>query len=175
MTCLGMSWSGAPLAMTEIPKVVRPFVPPGESATNVLCADLNGTGKSGYVLVTRRGGFDNASTLQVLVRQHDGKLSSVVRNANVLQPHEQAFFGRSEVIARTGRIEVVHSLVGREGGDIWTIYFQWSPIDATWLLSRVDKTVDPGGPEDDVPYVQRPGDFGRITLAQFNFDKFKYP
>jgi uncharacterized protein YecT (DUF1311 family) len=175
VTCLGMSWGGAPLAMTEIPEEVRPFVPPGESAIDVLCANLNGTGRPGYLLVTRKEDWDTGSTLQVLLRQPDGKLSSVVRNANVLQPGDQAFIGRSEVIARTNRIKVVHSLLGSGGGDVWTIYFQWSPPDATWLLSRVDKQlVGPGHAEDDIAYVQRPSDFGRITLARFNLDRFEY-
>ena len=115
VSCLGMSEGGAPIKMADLPQEVRPFVPSGESATDVLCAHLNGTGKQGYVLVTRRGNWDSASTLQILVRQPDGKLSSVVRNANVLQPHEQAFVGRSEVIARANRIEVVHSVLGSGG------------------------------------------------------------
>ena len=64
VTCLGMSWDGAPLAMAEIPREVRPFVPSGESATNVLCGNLNDTGNAGYVLVTRKQNWDSASTLQ---------------------------------------------------------------------------------------------------------------
>lgn len=174
VTCLGMSIGGIPLKMTELPQEVRPFVPAGESATDVVCANLNGTGKAAYLLVTRKMNGDGLRTLQVLLRQPDGKLSSVIRNSDVIQPSEKDFMGGYEVIARTDRIEVINRQLGSGGGDVWTLYFQWSPPDTTWLLSRVDKTlVGPGHAEDDIAYIQCPSDFGRITIAQFNFTKFE--
>lgn len=174
VTCLGMTHFGPPLKLTELPREVRPFVPAGESATDVVCADFNGTGQAGYILVSRKENGNSVRTLQVLSRQPDHRLSSVVRNANLIQPTAKDFMGGYEVIARTDRIEVVNRQLGSGGGDIWTLYFQWSPQDATWLLSRVDKTlVGPGHAEDDIAYVQRPADFGRITIAQFDFDKFE--
>lgn len=174
VTCLGMSNFGAPLKLTDLPREVRPFVPAGDSAIDVACADLNGSGKAGYLLVSRKTSADSARTLRVLLRQPDGKLSSAVRNANIIQPTAQDFMGGYEVVARTDRIKVINRQLGSGGGDVWTLYFKWSPPDATWLLSRVDKTlVGAGHAEDDTAYVQRPNDFGRITIAQFDFNKFE--
>lgn len=174
VNCLGMSNFGPPLKIAELPEEIRAFVPSGESATDVVCADLSGTGTAGYLLVTRKRNGDSARTLQVLIRKPDGKLSPVIRNANAIQGTAQDFMGGYEVVARTDRIEVINRQLGSGGGDIWTLYFQWSPPDTTWLLSRVDKTlVGPGHAEDDIAYVQRPHDFGRITIAQFDFAKFE--
>ncbi len=167
-TCLGKFSEGLPIKAAELPKEVRPFVPKGEDALDLQCADLSGDGRSSYVLVT---GW-SSHTLQILLRTPDGKLSSVVRKDGVLDG--SGGDGAFEVIARRGRLQIVNKMIGSGGGDIYTYYFQWSAADGTWLLTRAEKTLEGyAHTDDDHAFVQHPKDFGRVTLGEFDTKPFE--
>lgn len=150
---------------------VRSFVPAGEVAIEVECADLIGNGQQGFLLVTQKEGDRR---LQVLLRKPDGKLSAVVQNKNVIQP--QAFDGMGggyTIIGHHGRINVTNTTAGSGGGDAYAFDFQWSPSDNTWLLIRVEKELSGyAHTTDDHGFVRLPKDFGRITINQFDFHAF---
>lgn len=150
---------------------VRSFIPAGEVAIEVECADLIGDGQQGFLLVT---GKEGDRRLQVLLRKPDGKLSAVVQNKNVIQP--QAFDGMGggyTIIGHNGRIDVTNTTAGSGGGDTYAFDFQWSPPDNTWLLIRVERELyGYAYTSDDHGFVRLPKDFGRITINQFDFHAF---
>jgi hypothetical protein len=166
VTCLGRSSFGQAMDKSELPEEVRPFVPEGDNAIDLVCGDLDGEGKQDYLLVSQSE--QRRQTLSVLLRTPDGKLSAIVRNPRI----SDGWFGT--LIARRERIEVINTIEGNGGGDIFTFYFQYSAPDKTWLLTRAEKGFSGDAPftNDEHPFTQLPRDFGRITIDGFRFDAF---
>lgn len=171
VTCLGLSGEGGWIPIDEVPTAVRPFVAGNESVMDLYCADLNGDGRPDYLLVTQDQ-EQTRRTLQILLSGPDDKLTSVVQNEHVVQP---PFAGSFTIIARRNRFEVQNTSAGSGGGDTYLFYFEYSPREQTWLLTRVQKDLfGYAHSEDDNPYTRLPRDFGRVTIADFNLRAFDY-
>jgi len=175
ITCPGMEAIVSVMETNELPPDVRSFVPEGEQPEWLECADLNGDGVSDYVLVTEESSHLVRRTLQVLLRQSNGELKSVASNSHLVQiPAADGINGMPRVFVRKNRIVVVNSSAGSGGGDVLKFYFEYSPSESTWLLTRAEKSlVGYAHSDDDQAYVQRPGDFGHLTIADVQSKQFQ--
>lgn len=131
VTCVGMMTVGAVVENTSLPVEVQPFITTDERPTDLECADLKGDGRPGYVLVTQNSS-QTKRTLQILLRESDGRLKSAVQNVNVVQPpFEDGINGSHSVIARRNKISVINTSAGSGGGDDHVFYFEYSDKAAT--------------------------------------------
>lgn len=177
VTCLGLYGVGSYIPLKDLPTQVRRFVPKDGAAIDLYCADLNGTGRSDYLLLTadHKVTVSTRRTLQILVSGPDDELRSVVKNSDVVQPPIDDAFGGYTIIPRRNRFEVMNTVAGMGGGDTHVFYFQYSPHERTWLLTRVEKELTGyAHSDDDVPYAELPDEFGRITIQNFDLRRFKY-
>jgi len=176
VNCLGMAaigqGQGADFPAAELPAEVQPFVPEGQQAKWLYCADVNGDGESDYVLVTEAG----IRTFQILLRAPDGDLRSDVRNDDAVQGlADDEFTGAPALLVRKNKFVIINNSAGHFGtGESHIFYFEYSPETKTWILTRADKDLQGGGqPDDDRPFHQTPKDFGRVTIADFTYEKFR--
>jgi uncharacterized protein len=174
VTCPGLYGVGAAIPSKDLPAEVRDFVAMGDSAMDLYCANLSGNGRKDYLLVTQNQ-KDTRRTLQILLRGPDGELRSVVRNPNVVQPPFDDGMGGYAIIARRNRFEVMNTSAGSGGGDTYVFYFQYSPHERIWFLTRAEKVLTGyAHSSDDDPYTELPKDFGRITIEDFDLQRFNY-
>jgi hypothetical protein len=176
VTCLGMAalgqGQGADFPAAELPAEVQPFVPEGQQVKWLYCGDVNGDGASDYVLVTEAG----IRTFQILLRASDGHLRSDVRNDDAVQGlADDEFTGAPALLVRKNKFVIINNSAGHFGtGESHVFYFEYSPEINTWILTRVDKDLQGGGqPEDDRPFHQTQKDFGRVTIGDFTYAKFR--
>jgi hypothetical protein len=176
VNCLGMAaigqGQGADFSAAELPAEVQPFVPEGQQAKWLYCADVNGDGTSDYVLVTEAG----IRTFQILLRGSDGHLRSDVRTDDAVQGlGDDGFTGAPTLFVRKNKFVIINNSAGHFGtGESHVFYFEYSPEIKTWILTRADKDLQGGGQSDnDRPFHQTPKDFGRVTVGDFNYEKFR--
>jgi hypothetical protein len=170
MTAIGQG-QGADFPAAELPAEVQPFVPEGQQAKWLYCADVNGDGVSDYVLVTEAG----IRTFQILLRASDGHLRSDVRTDDAVQGLEDdEFTGAPALLVRKNRFVIINNSAGHGSGESHVFYFEYSPEIKTWILTRADKELQGRGlPEDDRPLHRTPKDFGRVTIGDFTYEHFR--
>lgn len=173
-SCDNLYEYGLPIETAALPQAVGQFVPTGEVAIDLVCADLTGDGQPGYLLVTYIEGDLSFRRLQLLLTMPDGAVTVIANNTNVVQPKGwDGSAGSYKIIGRREGFEVVDALVGSGGGDTYTFDFRYSPNDGTWLLIRAQKALSGDAHTDnDQAFVQRPKDFGLITIETFNVRPF---
>lgn len=176
VNCLGMAaigqGQGADFPAAELPAEVQPFVPQGQQAKWLYCADVNGDGVSDYVLVTEAGN----RTFQILLRGSDGHLRSDARTDDAVQGlADDGWSGAPILLVRKNKFVIINNNLGNFGtGESHIFYFEYSPEIKTWILTRADKELQGGGQlEDDRPFHQTPKDFGRVTIGDFTYAKFR--
>jgi hypothetical protein len=169
VTCLGMTEPNSTVETKDLPLEVQSFVGDDERATDLYCADLNGDGLQDYLLVTQD------RNMKILLRKPDGKLALAVSNGNAVQaPYDQGINGAYNVIARRNKFSVTNLSAGSGGGDTYVFYFEYSPAESTWILTRAEKSLSGyAHSDDDHGGKWLPRDFGLITFAEFNKAKFR--
>ncbi len=175
--------------MTEavpLPAEVVPFVEPGSIPIALEKADLDGDGRSDWLLVLEyaRARIDSKNrfeeegprTLLLLRRGADGRLVMAARNDRVVYCRGcggmmgDPFQGLE---AATGRFTVTNA-----GGSRYrwsrAYTFAWSRIDSTWQLVRIeDGSVDIRDPQQrEKRSVRRPPkDYGKIDFKAYKPDQ----
>lgn len=173
VSCLGLYGVGAPIPLKDLPAEVRRFVAIKGFAMDLYCANLNGNGRNDYLLVTQNE-KDTQRTLQILLRGPNNELRSIVKNPGVVQPPFDDGMGGYVIIARRNGFELMNTSAGSGGSDTHVFYFQYSTRDKTWLLTRVEKVLTGyAHSNDDSPYTELPSDFGRVTVAEFDLQRFQ--
>ncbi len=169
------------------PAEVQPFIETGAKTIAVESADLNGDNLKDYVLVferqnaTEKDQYDypkNQRPLIILTRGKDNKLTEAKRNENIVMCSEcGGMMGDPFEGVSVGKNTFT---VNHSGGSAWrwaTDYkFNYSRIDNTWQLVRIEKTnfhaIDQNKTmkrEVKTP----PKDYGKIDLADFNPEDFE--
>jgi hypothetical protein len=166
-TCAKLDKPGA--TARDLPAEVRPFVldKDKENVRWLYCADLNGDGRADYLLVTEL----LTRYFQILIRQPDGTLESVIRSENVFN----ANIGGGDMDRLSVRkmgFAVTNDEANTPGssGRATVFRFQYSPKEKTWILShasRSDWGQATGAPDDS--FEKTPKDFGHVTINTFDY------
>jgi hypothetical protein len=174
VTCLGMTQQGGTMKTGALPSEVQSFVATDESATDLYCADLNGDGLPDYLLVTQNQS-QTKRTVQILLREPNGQLTSAVSNANVIQaPFEDGINGSHNIIARRNKFSVINVSAGSGGGDDYVFYFEYSQAASKWILTRAEKQLSGDAhSEDDRGHTWLPKDFGVVNFGEFDRRQFQ--
>ena len=168
----------------KIPADVAPFVESGTKAIALEKSDLNGDGREDFILVLEKekpakdaDDFPvGQRPLLILLRGADGKLTMAKRNEKIVMCSQcGGVFGEpfEGVIAKTNTFSVEHY-----GGssDRWkfSYKFNYSRIDQTWQLVRVDEihyhTSNPNGGTTRI--YTPPKHFGKIDVADFDPENY---
>jgi hypothetical protein len=173
-TCAKFDKPGA--TAKDLPDEVQPFVldKVKEEVLWLYCADLNGDGRPDYLLVTALA----TRYFQILIRQPDGKLQSVIRSENVLHPSPNGPGADMDGLSvqKMGFTVTNSDVYGAGGtGRVTVFRFRYSPKDKTWVLSRVsrgDWGPPTGAPDDSFEKTAR--DFGHVTISAFDYRDFDH-
>jgi hypothetical protein len=182
MICLRIFISGVYAQQKPLPGELVPFVAPGKEMLDFTKADLNGDGRSDYVLILKTAGedtltFDNSNwdaprPLLLLTRQADNKLKLAVANHElVLCRHCGGAMGDPfmELVSKPGEFTLEFY-----GGSSWkwgqTITFRYDKLKRNWYLYR--DIVTGSHPEGET-YVETMAtierqEIGDIALQQYN-------
>ena len=166
----------------KIPAEVAPFVESGTKAIALETADLNGDGRSDFVLVlerseTKRDKYDfpiNQRPLLILVRQTDKTLKLAGRSEKVVFCSTcGGVFGDPFAGVETGRNTFTVNLYGGSNWR-WTenYTFNYSRLDKTWQLVRIESGSFHVFELNKVERkILTPKKFGKINLADFDPEK----
>jgi hypothetical protein len=187
LSCVAPWAAAAGQEELKVPDEVQPFVEAGTKAIAVEAADLNGDGRGDFVLVLERENPAkdendlpvNQRPLVILVRGADGKLTAAKRNERVVMCSRcGGVFGDpfEGVVAKRNTFTVMFY-----GGSNWrwaySYRFNYSRVDQTWQLVRVEETdyhtSDPDKMKSKV-FVP-PRDYGKIDIADFDPEHYKRP
>lgn len=185
LACAAPAGAAAQVEELRVPAEVRPFVEAGTKAIAVEAADLNGDGRGDYVLVLERESTAkdehdfpvNQRPLLILVRGADGRLAAAGRNERVVMCSQcGGVFGDPFEGVEVGRNTfTVHHYGGSNWRWKYSYKFNYSRIDRTWQLVRVDEinyhTSDPGRMKTRA--YTPPRDYGKIALADFDPEGYK--
>jgi hypothetical protein len=178
--CLSAVAVGAQIETVKVPAEVKPFVEDGTRAIALEAADLNGDGTKDYILVLERENPEtdeddfpkNQRPLLILVRGKDKKLSEAKRSESVVLCSQcGGIFGDPFAGLEVGKKTFT---VRHYGGSAWRwtadYRFNYSRIDNTWQLVRVEKTSYHTGEPDKVErkVLTPPKDYGKIDIADFD-------
>ena len=167
----------------KIPAEVAPFIERGTKAIRLETADLNGDGRSDFVLVLEKSktkrdkdGFPlDQRPLLILIRQPDKSLKLAGRNEKVVFCATcGGVFGDPFAGIKTGRNTFTVELYGGSNWR-WTedYTFNYSRLDRTWQLVRIESgsfhVFEPTKVERKILTPQK---FGKINLADFDPEKF---
>ena len=179
--CLSTIAVNAQSETVKVPAEVKPFVEKGTKAIALESADLNGDGMKDFILVlesenpTKSDEYDvdeDPRPLLILVRGNDKKLTLAKRNENMIMcsqcggvwgdPFEGVTVGKNTFT------------VNHYGGSNWRwtadYKFNYSRIDKTWQLVRIEETsfhtFEPKKVKRTV--MTPPKDFGKVDIADFN-------
>ena len=167
----------------KIPAEVAAFVESGAKAIALETADLNGDGRSDFVLVlerrkTKRDKYDlpiKQRPLLILVRQPDKTLKVAGRNEKaVFCSACGGVFGDPFAGIEAGRNTFTISLYGGSNWR-WTeeYTFDYSRRDKTWQLVRIESgSFHVFEPTKVETKILTPKKFGKINLADFDPEKF---
>lgn len=177
-------------AQTEavvVPAEVQPFVEKNAKAIALESADLNGDNLKDYILVaerqnpTEKDQYDypkNQRPLIILTRGKDNKLSEAKRNENIVMCSNcGGMMGDPFMGVTVGKNTFT---VNHYGGSAWRwsadYKFDYSRIDKTWQLVRIEKTSFHA--IDQNKTIKRevrtpPKDFGKIDIADFSPEDFE--
>jgi hypothetical protein len=182
MLCFLVISAYAQTQAVDVPVEVKPFVEQKSKPIALESADLNGDGLKDYILVLERENPSlkdehdfpkNQRPLLILVRGTDNKLTAAKRNELIVMCSEcggmmgDPFAGIT--IARNT------FTVNHYGGSAWrwtTDYkFNYSRIDKTWQLVRIEETsFHAGNPDKTLKRKIRtpPKYFGKVDIADFD-------
>lgn len=167
----------------KIPREVAAFVERGTKSIRLETADLNGDGRSDFVLVLERSkpkldkdGFPlNQRPLLILVRQTDKTLKLAGRSEKaVLCSTCGGVFGDPFAGIEAGKNTFTVNLYGGSNWR-WThnYTFNYSRLDKTWQLVRSESSsfhvFEPDKVERKIVTAKK---FGKINLADFDPEKF---
>jgi hypothetical protein len=180
--CLSAIAANAQTEAVKIPVEVKPFVENETKPIALESADLNGDGLKDYILVlerahpTEKDEYDypkNQRPLLILVRGTDDKLTEAKRNEVVVMCSEcGGMMGDPFMGVTVGRNTFT---VNHYGGSAWRwtsdYKFNYSRIDRTWQLVRIEKTSFHAA--DPIRTLKRkimtpPKDFGKVDVADFD-------
>ncbi len=172
-------------ALVKIPTEIKPFIEPGTIPLAIKSADLNGDTLSDYLLILekqKKSASDpeieeGQRPLLILTRQKDGKLKAQKRNEKiVLSKTSGGTFGdpleNIEVGTKTFTIR-------HYGGSAWRwttkVRFNYSRIDSTWQLVRVEHSEYHVGAPDKIKTTIEtpPKHFRKIDISDFDPDNYK--
>jgi hypothetical protein len=170
----------------KIPAEVQPFVETNSKAIALKSADLNGDGTKDYILVLEREISEdekadypeNQRPLIILIRSKDNKLSEVKRNESIVLCSQcGGIFGDPFSGVEVGDKTFT---VNHYGGSAWrwsnSYKFNYSRIDNTWQLVRVEKSsyhnVRPMKETLKETVLTPPKDFGKVDIADFDADDY---
>jgi len=165
----------------KVPAEVKPFVEKGTRAIAVEPADLNGDGLKDFILVlesktpTKPDEYDveeDPRPLLILIRGSDKKLTVAKRNENMIMCSKcGGVWGDPFAGVTVGKNTFT---VNHYGGSNWRwtadYKFNYSRIDKTWQLVRIEETsfhtFEPKKVERKIKTP--PKDFGKVDIADFN-------
>jgi hypothetical protein len=168
----------------KVPAEVVPFVESGTKAISLEKADLNGDGTEDFVLVLEKekpakdaDDFPvGQRPLLILLRGADGKLTAAKRNDRIVMCSQcGGVFGEpfEGVIAKRNSFSVEHYGGSAERWK-FSYKFNYSRIDKTWQLVRVDEihyhTSNPN--KMNTKIYTPPKHFGKIDVADFDPDNY---
>lgn len=179
--CLSTIAVNAQTETVKVPAEVKPFVEKGTKAIALESADLNGDGMKDFILVldienpTKSDEYDveeNPRPLLILVRGNDKKLTLAKRNENMIMCSQcGGVWGDPFAGVTVGKNTFT---VNHYGGSNWRwtadYKFNYSRIDKTWQLVRIEETsFHTFEPKKVKRRVKTPPkDFGKVDIADFN-------
>ncbi len=184
--CLISTFAFAQNEEIKIPENVKAFVETETKAIALENGDLNGDGKTDYVLVLERlkpqkdkDDFPtNQRPLLILIAQADDSLKLVKRNEKIVMCSECGGVMGDPFQGVT--IEKNTFTVSHYGGSAWRwgydYKFGYSRRDNTWQLVKVHEiTFNSGDPEKTTKEKNLipPKDYGKIDIADFDPENYK--
>lgn len=181
--CFSVIAANAQTEAVKVPAEVKPFVESGTKPIALESADLNGDNLKDYILVLERENptemdeYDfpkNQRPLLILVRGTDKKLSEAKRNEKMVMCSQcGGMFGDPFAGLTVGKNTFT---VNHYGGSAWRwtadYKFNYSRIDKTWQLVRIEKTsyhnVRPMEETLEKTVLTPPKDFGKVDIADFD-------
>ena len=170
----------------EVPAEVESFVEVGTLPIAIEHADLNGDGRTDFLLVLEKQKVaesdpdleERQRPLLILVREPGGALTLRKRNDRVVYCSScGGAMGDPFVGVKTAGTAFT---VQHYGGSAWRwsaeTTFRYSRRDDTWQLTRVElRSFHALDPDDsvEVEVYEPPRDFGKIDLADFDPDDWK--
>ncbi len=181
--CFSVTAANAQTEAVKVPAEVQPFVENGTKPIALESADLNGDGLKDFILVLERENiaekdeYDfpvNQRPLLILVRGTDKKLSEAKRNEKMVMCSQcGGIFGDPFAGLTVGKNTFT---VNHYGGSAWRwtadYKFNYSRIDKTWQLVRIEKTsyhnVRPPEETMEKTVLTPPKDFGKVDINDFD-------
>jgi hypothetical protein len=165
-----------------LPSELQSFVEPGTRPIEVERADLNGDGRSDFILVLEKLPTADESVfleriLLIIVRQPGGSLKVAGRGDSAIRDDQCGgqFGDCFEGVSAKDRAFTI-SEFGGSGGFQWSHVstFRFSSRDRTWQLVRVeDQSFSPSNPSKVKRNVYvPPRDFGKIDISEYDPEGF---
>jgi hypothetical protein len=184
--CFSVITANAQTEAVKIPVEVKPFVEDGAKPIALESADLNGDGLKDYILVlerenpTEKDEYDypkNQRPLLILVRGTDNKLTEAKRNETIVMCSAcGGMMGDPFTGVTVGKNTFT---VSHYGGSAWRwtadYKFNYSRIDKTWQLVRIEKTSFHAVDQNKTlkrKIMTPPKDFGKVDIADFDPSAF---
>jgi hypothetical protein len=184
--CFSVITAHAQTEAVEVPVEVKPFVEQRTKPIALESADLNGDGLKDYILVLQRenpplkdeNDFPkNQRPLLILVRGADNKLTETKRNETIVMCSECGGMMGDPFAGVT--VAKNTFTVNHYGGSAWRwsadYKFNYSRIDKTWQLVRIEKTsFHASDPEKTLKrkIMTPPKHFGKVDIADFDPSKY---
>ncbi len=183
--CLLIITANAQRGEIKVPVEVQPFIEKGTKAIALESADLNGDGTKDFILVLERKISekedypDNQRPLLILTRDKNNKLTEAKRSESIVLCSQcGGIFGDPFNGVEVGNKTFT---VSHYGGSAWrwsnSYKFNYSRIDKTWQLVRVEKSsyhnVRPMKETLKESVLTPPKDFGKVDIADFDADDYE--
>lgn len=174
--------ANAQTAAVQVPAEISPFVEKGSKPIALAPSDLNGDGLKDYILVlerenpTKMDEHDypkNQRPLLILVRGANKKLTEAKRNETIVMCSNCGGVMGDPFMGVTAGLKTF--TVNHYGGSSWRwtadYKFNYSRIDKTWQLVRIEKTnFHSSEPKKTMErkIMTPPKDFGKVDIADFD-------
>jgi hypothetical protein len=123
-----------------VPQEIKQFVEAGTHPVALGSADVNGDGRSDYVLILEKDSVEGERTLVILVRRSDHSLKLAVRNDTIVMcSFMQGEGGGIELVARHNTFKIRQTIgAGLEKGANILI-FRYLKRERDWILTNFDR------------------------------------
>jgi len=182
MLCFSVTSAAAQIEAVKVPAEVKPFVAEHTKPITLKSGDLNGDGLKDYILVLERENPTvkdendypkNQRPLLILVRGAGNKLTEAKRNETIVMCSEcGGMMGDPFAGVTVGKNTFT---VNHYGGSAWRwtadYKFNYSRIDKTWQLVRIEKTNFHATDQNKTlerKIMTPPKDFGKVDIADFD-------
>lgn len=166
----------------QIPAEVARFVEAGTKALRLEKADLNGDGFEDYLLVLEKQNVSAEDPMEagqrpllILTGDKTGKLTLAKRNDEIIMCRQcGGIFGDpfEDLIAKPKSF-TAHMYGGSAWRWSYTYTFNYSRIDNTWQLVRVEESsYHTSDPDKAKTKIYTPKTFGKIDIADFNPESY---